>query len=38
MKRQALPFFSAYHVRINTDFFNTISPLLPFDRASAALS
>lgn len=24
MKRQALPFFSAYHVRINTDFFNTI--------------
>ena len=25
MKPQALPFFSAYHVRINTDFFNTIS-------------
>ena len=30
MKRQALPFFSAYHVRINTDFFNTIRTKRPF--------
>ncbi len=36
MKRQALPFFSAYHVRINTDFFNTISASLSPNRPPAS--